>query len=68
MTYEEWMAEFNDTWIKQHLVHKYPPKQYIPRLLHLIWVGKAEQPDIILTNYRICYDTCRYLLKNLDSL
>lgn len=47
MTYEEWMAEFNDTWIKQHLVHKYPPKQYIPRLLHLIWVGKAEQPDIL---------------------
>ena len=47
MDYNEWMVSFNDTWIKQHLNHAYPPKQYIPKLLHLIWVGKASHPDTL---------------------
>lgn len=47
MEYNEWMNTFNDTWIKQHLVHTYPPKQHIPKLLHLIWVGKVAPPETL---------------------
>jgi len=32
------------TWIQTHLQER---TQYIPRVLHLVWVGKAEQPDYL---------------------
>jgi mannosyltransferase OCH1-like enzyme len=32
------------SWIEQHIQKR---TQYIPRFLHLIWVGKSEQPDYL---------------------
>lgn len=33
-----------ENWIQNHIE---PVRQYIPRLLHLVWVGKASRPDYL---------------------
>ena len=35
------------SWIQDHLNHVYPLKQRIPSLLHIIWVGKLDQPETL---------------------
>ena len=35
------------SWIQEHLSSVYPIKQHIPSILHIIWVGKSEQPETL---------------------